>query len=768
MPKMTMDTTTLKAILGDCIKRAESFKDSTLVKDRLKADKYYRGEPFGNEVVGESAVVSRDVAEAVDAMLPALLKIFSSGPAVLFEPTKEGGEKAAEQATEYVNYILNVKNPGFAIHYDWFKDALLKKRGFVKVWVDESENVETSYYQGLTQPEIDMLKADKSIELEIEPGESLDPGIEQFDVTVKHTKKVCNIKVACVPHDEILIDATTGDTDETPFIGHRLHRTLSDLIAQGYSAKKLDRIASGQDIDTERSARFSRSGLSDELVNKALDDTLRVIEITECYLNIDYDDDGIAEMRKITIAGSGTVTEILDNEPADDHPFASLCPFPTPHAFWGESVFDKVRDVQEGKSVLTRQILNNLYLTNQPRFGVVDGQVNIDDMLTSQNQLIRITNPNAIVPIVTNKLDSGPYNMLQMWDVTREQRTGVRRMASGPGADALQNAYTDTLGGSQMVADASAERTELIARVFAETGVKRLMRLILKLVTQYDNKPKVVRLRGAWTPINPAEWDDSMDMSISVGLGSGSHQKDAATMMALIGLDQQLIALQGGVDGPLLTLDNIYSKLSRLVSSSGLKAVERYYTDPKLAPPKPPQQPPPDPNMILAQAQMKIDSDKLMADMQKHQQKLQADMIQHRESLDAEMQRFAADLQSKQEIEAGKAGVTLEKAKIDADVAVQTTLLKLGADETAVRMKHKHEAGMAGWEAGTVDVEDKPSAEIDAINSVADMVRQLAAYMTAPKSVVRDENGMALAIRTEGMPDRPIGRDENGNIVGLQ
>lgn len=762
-----MDDRTLKAILGDAITRADDFKDAELVPGRLKADRYYKGQPFGNEVDGESQVVSRDVAEAVDAMLPALLKMFSSGPAVMFEATKPGGEQAAEQATEYVNYIVNIKNSGFQVHYGWFKDALLKKRGFVKVWSDDREEVDASYYKGLVQPEIELLRQDKTLELEIEPGESLDPAIEQFDVTAKRMVKRREIMIANVPHDEILIDPLTGDTDETPFIAHRVLRTMSDLMAQGYDAEKLERVGMHQEIEEERAVRFGTNRLVDDLLDTSLDDTLRKIEITECYLKVDYDDDGIAEMRKITVAGSGTVIEILENEPCDDHPFASLCPFPSPHAFWGESVFDKTRDVQEGKSVLTRQILNNLYLTNQPRFGLVDGQVNIDDMLSSQNQLIRITRPDAIVPIITNKLDSGPYNMLQMWDVVREQRTGVRRMASGPGADSLQNAYTETLGGSEMVADASAERIELIARIFAETGVKRMMRLVLKEITKYDNKPKIARLRGVWTPINPAEWDSGMDMSIAVGLGSGNHQKDAATMMALIGLDQQLIALQGGVDGPLLTLENLYAKLSRLVAASGLKSVERYYSDPKLAPPKPPAQPPVDPNILLAQAQMKIDADKLAADMKKHEQKLLADMQQHQADLEAEMQRFAADLQVKRAIEAEKNAVALEKARIDSETDVQTTLLKIGADENAANMKHRHEAGLAGQQFAAIDEDIGPSPEMAAINQIGETLRRLADIITAPKSVVRDENGQAAAVRIDGFPDRPIVRDENGEITGL-
>lgn len=750
-----MDDTTLKAILGDSITRAMDFKRDKLMPDRLKADKYYRGEPFGNEVKGESQVVSRDVAEAVDAMLPSLLKIFSSGPPVQFEPTKPGMEEAALQATEYVGYLWNVKNPGFSIFYDWFKDALMKKRGIVKVWKDEAEKVDTSYYQGLTQAEIDLLKRNPAVSLDVE-----DAGDGLFDVTLRHTKVECEIRVANVPHDEFLIEATTGNTDDARFVAHRVMRSVSDMVAMGHDREVLDKISGEEDMDDERMRRFSRDGNFTDFTADVLDDTLRMVEITECYTHIDYDDDGIAEMRKITVAGSGTVMEILDNEPVDDHPFATLCPFPVPHAFWGESVFDKTRDVQEGKSVLTRQILNNLYLTNQPRFGVVDGQVNIEDMLTSQNQIIRMTNQNAIVPIQTRALDSGPYNMLQMWDVTREQRTGVRRMASGPGADSLQNAYTDTLGGSQMVADASAERIELIARTFAETGVKRAMRLILKLVTQYDNKPKIVMLRGKWTPINPAEWDDGMDMSISVGLGSGSHQKDAATMVALLGLDQQLIALQGGVDGPLVTLDNMYSKLSRLVSASGLKAVERYYSDPKTAPPKPPQQPPVDPAMVLAQAQMKIDQDKLAADMQKH-----------RDNLEAEMQRFAAEMQMKRAVEAEKTAVTLEKARIDSETDVRTTMLKLGADDAAIAAKHSHEAGLAGMEQGMPYAHEAMALQMAevaaALERLGQMVAEQTAFVTAPKTIVRDENGMARAIRVEGYPERPIARDEAGNIMGV-
>lgn len=658
-----MTETTLKGVLSARITSALGFTDDALVKQRREAEKYYRGDKFGNEQEGRSQVVSRDVAEAVDSMMPALLKIFTAGDEVArFDPRQPEDVEAAKQATDYCNYIWHVENDGFSNFYSWFKDALIKKRGIIKIWWDKRTDVNKESYEGLTQAEYDILTADKDVEIveeeivqvfaePMQMGQA--PQIENvYNCTVRRSKTYGAVKICPVPPDEFLIDRRAVDDETAPFIGHRRKRTISDLIADGYDNAKVSDLGSGDDGDltTERQERFSPEDTNPYRADAALDPSMREVWVTECYIRIDFDGDGLAEMRKITAAGEGTSLTILDNEEIPDHPFATICPIPMPHKFWGQSIADVTTEIQLVKSTLLRQILDNLYLTNMPQLGAVEGKVNLDDLLSRRpGGVVRMKSADSIFPIPTTPLGNEPYNMLQMWDGIREQRTGVRRFATGPNADTLADAYSNTATGAQIVSDSSAERLELIARIFAETGVRRAMRIILRLVSEHQQEPRIIKLRNKWVPMDPRGWDNGMDMSITVGLGTGNRQSQVQTLMALLNLDQQIVALQQGVEGPLLTVENIYAKLVKLVEASGLKGVESYYSDPANKQAQPQQQPKPDPKMMEVQGKLQIAQQQAQADQQIQTQKIEADTVASQRDHELKAAQMQQDLMIKRE-----------------------------------------------------------------------------------------------------------------------
>ena len=764
-----MDDKTLVSLLQKKITSATDYQGSILAKSRLAAEKYYLGEPFGNEVDGESKAVSRDVAEAVDAMLPSLIKMFAaSSDVVRFDPWSPEGEQAASQATDYVNYLWNVKNQGFAIFYSWFKTALIKKRGVVKVWWEQKETVKKERYYGLSESEIELLRANPQITV-------IDEEDGYFTVSIAQDDGC--IRIATVPPDEFLIDQFAIDDETASFTAHRLQRTLSDLKEAGYS--NLDELAAAMDLmSDERTHRFSQDGTLVYDDAEGEDKSMRLVWVTECYLKVDHDDDGIAEMRRVTLGGDGSDSVILENEEVEHHPFATLCPFPAPDAFWGESVYDKVRDIQEQSSVLLRQILNNLYHQNMPAYGVLENHINIEDMLTrSFGKVVRMSRPDAVFPLPSNQLGSGPYNMLSLLAVAREQRTGVRRLATGPGADTLQNAYTETLGGAQMVGEASAERLELVARIFAETGVSRAMKLILHMIMKYDQKPKILKLRGKWTPIDPREWTEGMDLTINVGLGTGNQQSHAATMMALLAMDEKIIAMQGGVQGPILTIQNVYNKFRKLAAASGLKDIEQFYTDPSTLPPAPPQAPPADPVMIAVQGKIEADQAKIQADAQADAAKL--NLAREQAARDAAMKQEGniVDLQMEREKAALGAQTDLQKAAIQADASLKKAQIDAVAKERVAMIA-------AGANPPPVDWEQEPPEENQmqtTIQAIAASLEQMASsiaanteqiqlvqtVLMAPRNVIRDKQKRLVGVQIEGMPMRSVTHDETGLVSGL-
>ena len=620
----------LKNLLEARIAEAAGGDNDAATTDRLTSMRYYRGKPFGDEIEGRSQVVSTDVADAIDSIMPGLMRVFMAGDeTVRFEPTGPEDEAAASQATDYVNWIFNQQNQGFNILHAWFKDALLSRLGVVKVWWEETEEYQRESYRGLTAAEYQQIGSDPDIEVvSASPSEVALPAMPDgspppllLDVTVRRRRESGCVKVAGVPPDEFLFEPSATDLEGIGFTAHRCLRTIASLLNDGYDRDKVMAIPSGSETEfsSERQERFEDTGITLALGTDTTSDPLmREVEVTECYIRVDFDGDDVPELRRVLIAGSGG--DILENEEVDGHPFAALTPIPMPHALVGESIADKVRELQRVKSTLWRQALDNLYLANNRRMAVVEGQVNLDDLLVSRpGGIVREKASGMVRPLDFSPVGREAFAMIEYVDTVREQRTGVTRYNQGLDADSLNKTAT----GIQIIANAAEQRIELIARVFAETGVKRLFRRILELVCKYQSAPKMIRLRGKWVPMDPRDWNDRMDLTVSVGIGTGNKTQQMNSLMTLAQMNEKIIAMQGGANGPLLTLPNVYALMKKLVEASGLKSVESYYTDPSdqaLQRPKAP--PPPDPAIIEAQQRSQLEGAKLGHEVKKTQAEL--------------------------------------------------------------------------------------------------------------------------------------------------
>jgi hypothetical protein len=661
-----MDNNTLKGILEAEIDNSLGFIETETTDERRKALEYYNREPYGNEVEGRSSIVTGEVAEVVDGALPQLLRVFTqSDEMVRFEPKGAGDEEKAKQATEYVNWVLNHDNSGVILFHNWFKDALLQKNGIVKVYWDEKTDVTKEKYEGLNEEELTMLLADQEVEVvsqdmeEIMPA-SIDPmsgmpmaAVYSYNVKLKRTEKNGKVLVENVPPEEFLISKKARTIGDAPFVAHRKLTTRSELVAMGFDKKKVANLPSYSDLtySEERIARFDRGEMPDE--QSSLDHSMQDVQVMECYLKVDMDDDGIAELRKIVYAGN----EILDNEEVDFVPFASICPIPMPHKFFGHSLADRATDLQLIKSTVTRQILDNLYLTNNSRMGVVEGQVNLDDMLTvTAGGIVRMKNPNAIVPLSVPPTASQSFPMLQYLDQVQAKRTGVNDAQQGLDPAILQNTTATAVAAMQ---SAAAGKIEMVARIFAETGVKDLFEKILQLLCKYQDKARVIRLRGKYVSIDPREWVNGFDISINVGLGTGNKQEQMAMVAMVLQKQEQILGTQG-FNNPLVTLTQYRQTLGRFIEAAGYKDSSEFFKEisPELeqaiANPQP-QQAPVDPAvqayMAQAQAQMQIEQAKAQQEMALSQQKAEADVMLQQQKAQAEIQlkreKAMADLELK-------------------------------------------------------------------------------------------------------------------------
>lgn len=655
----------IKAITEREIRNALGFRSGKLAESRRKAMQYYLGRPVGDlsppEIEGRSSVVDTSVADTVEWMLPTLLKIFTAGDNVVeFAPQNQGDEEKAKQATEYINYIFYRQNPGWQILYNWIKDALIEKVGVLKVWWDEHVEETREEYSGLSDTELAMLLQDEQIEPkehkaydDPQAAQQKQQSLQQLqqqaqanpqaaaqmqqvmqmptpqlhDVTLIRRENQSQVRIENVPAEEFLISRTAKTLDDAPFVAHQVMRSISDLRARGY--QNVDQIQSDDTQAAFSLERIERAQVDDELAgftvgydSAVIDDSQRKVWITECYLRCDYDGDGIAEWRKVVRAAN----VILENVECDGPPFVTICPVPIPHRFFGLSIADLAMETQKTKTNILRAILDNLYLQVNGRYFAVDGQVNLDDLLTSRpGGVVRIKNPGAVGRLDQGQVDArDAYQMIEYCESWKENRTGWTRYSQGSTGDSLNKTAT----GINIVTNRGDMRLDLIARVFAETGFQRLFTLILKLICQHQKKSQVVRLTGGWQEIDPTEWRNKFDLNINVGLGTGNKDQQVQHLMTLLQVQREAMAI--GVADP----SKIYNAASKLTESLGFKDPERFFSDPSKQPPQPPK---PDPEMQKMQMQMQADQQKAVADMQLQREKLAAETQLAREKLEAEI-----------------------------------------------------------------------------------------------------------------------------------
>lgn len=650
-----------------------------LSSKRIDADRYYRGDPMGNELDGRSQVVSRDVAEAIDGAMPSLMRVFCGGEQVCaFEPHGQEDEEASKQATDYINHIFMSENEGFMILYTWFKDSLLKKNGIVKAYHDVRYKRTKENYCGLTGEQLSAMRMNPNIEVRDvkeyqdsimvpdQMGNIVPSPIMLYDCVVTQTKPEKRFRVENVAPDEFIIERRAVSIYSAGFLAHRGKRTISDLLECGFDEETVMNIPKGEDNDytRERIQRFSDEDQIPYGNDDDADPTMRKVWVTEAYIKCDYDGDGIAEWRQVFIAGEASGGILLANNEVDDHPFADLTPDPEPHKFYGQSLFDKVKDIQDIKTALIRGILDSTYLANSPRLGVVDGQANMDDLLdTRPGGIVRLKRADALIPIPATLVSAEAMQVVSYIDDVKEKRTGISQMSAGLNQNILNSSAT----GADILNNNNQQRLELMCRIFAETGVKRLFRTLFRLVCQYQDVPRTVRLRGKWVQVDPRDWKDRMDVSATVGIGLGSKTQQAMIAQQLLQIDQQIIQMQGGVNGPIVKLDNVYNKLCKLVEAVGWKTPDPYYSDPKGYQPPPPPPPTPEQQVQMQELQSKA----LQAQAQAESAKSNADSSIKAKQVDYEMK--LVDLAIKNiELEALKYTTTKDIA-IRADNKINTS-----------------------------------------------------------------------------------------------
>jgi len=634
---------------------AYGVNDSALSNDRAEAIDYYLGQPFGNEEEGRSQVVSYDVQDTIESALPQLLKVFVAGDQVVrFEPKGPEDQEAADQETDYVNHVVMEKNEGFKIFYVWFKDALLSKNGYVKVYAEDEEEEEEYEYEGLTDGQLQMLASDEKVEVlehEAYPDPSIDmnammdqalamgqdpAGLVQpmlHDVKLKVTEKKTEIVIENVAPENIMVSVEVSgpNLQSAKFVQHREVMQLAD-IAETFD-KPLDYIKSiMSDLRDTFEEESNARDIYDEEYDRAIESQEALVKDT--YIKLD------GERYRVVVLGN----TVLYKEKCEYVPFACITPMIMPHRHIGRSYADLTMDIQLIKSTLIRGQLDNMYLANNGRYAISD-RVNLDDMLTSRpGGIVRVEGDpgSGIMPLSHPPLPASSFGMVEYMDSMKEKRTGITAYNQGLDSNSLNKTAT----GVAQIMSAAQQRVELVARTFAETGVKELFKLVHRLVRTTLTKPDIVRMRNKWVEVDPREWEDRKDLSISVGLGAGNKDQQLAHLATI--LQAQKEALSIGITSP----EKIYNALAKLTQNAGFKNPEEFWINPANTPEQEGQPNKPSEAEIMVQGQLQIEKQKADAQLQQEQVRSQNDVIIEREKIaaQAELERFKAQLKAETDL----------------------------------------------------------------------------------------------------------------------
>jgi hypothetical protein len=634
---------------------AYGVNDSSLSDDRATAIDYYLGQPFGNEEEGRSQVVSYDVQDTIESALPQLLKVFVAGDKVVqFDPKGPEDQEAADQETDYVNHVVMEKNEGFKVFYVWFKDALLSKNGYVKVYSEEEEEVEEYEYKGLTDAQLQMLASDEKTEV-LEHTGYPDPSINMdalyqqammngvdpatimqpmlHDVKLKVTESKTEIYIDNVAPENMMISVEVSgpNLQDATFVQHREVMQLAS-IAEAFD-KPLEYIKSiMSDIRDTFEEESNARDIYDEEYDRAIAPEEGLVKDT--YIKLD----GVRH--RVVVLGN----TILYKEKCEYVPFACITPLIMPHRHIGRSYADLTMDIQLIKSTLIRGQLDNMYLANNGRYAISD-RVNLDDMLTSRpGGIVRVEGDpgSGIMPLSHPPLPASSFGMVEYMDSMKEKRTGITAYNQGLDSNSLNKTAT----GVAQIMNASQQRIELVARTFAETGVKELFKLVHHLVRTTLTKPDIIRLRNKWVEVDPREWKARKDLSISVGLGAGNKDQQLVHLTSILNMQKEAIAV--GLTNP----EKIYNALAKLTQNAGFKNPEEFWVNPANTPEQEGQPNKPSEAEIMVQGQLQIEQQKAQAQLQQEQVRSQNDVIIEREKIasQAELERFKAQLRAETDL----------------------------------------------------------------------------------------------------------------------
>lgn len=716
-----IDEGELKALISSEISDAETFASTEVVDERVRAINYYNGQmPDTPHQEGWSEFKSRDVADVIGWVLPGIIRVFTASDRIVdYEPTKPGDEDFTDQASDYANYVFWKDNNGYRIMWDATHDSLLQADGIVKTYWDDSEECEYSVHSGLDDQSLAMLLEDPEVEIvsqkEAEPYIDVDPETGQpvtiplYDVKIKRVTSKGRLVMETVEPENFLKDRESITIEEARFTAHRdPHVTRSKLIEMGFDKEIVESLPrynfSSSRLSPEANARDPY-----QFGNANGDPSMDRIELYECYIKADVNGDGIAETVLAYYAGASGAGELLDWEVwDDDSPFTQIPCEPVPHRFTSRSLAGDVMDVQQIKTSVGRQLLNNAYQVNNPQKDIEAGSViNMDELVNPSVGGVILRKPNT-APINYTETPSILQDALAtmgFMDQVIEMRTGVSRATMALDPETLQN---QTATANQNQHDSAYSQVELIARNQAELGWKKVFAKVLKLIVKHQDRPRMIRLRDQWVEMDPRQWNATMDAQINVGLGTGSRDRDMAMLNNILASQIAItdrFQAAGLSDKAIEMMPKIRKTLVKIVEAAGIKNADSFYPDIgeadleqiKQMAAEMAQQPPPE---------VQVQQAKLQADMQKSQAELQLKQQDQQSTLQMTAMQNEANMQLEREKMQQDAQIQMQKMQMEFQLKQEQFIaeINLKREQLIAELQLKRELAEMGQKSGNAQV----------------------------------------------------------------
>ncbi|MGB1214843.1 MAG: portal protein [Pikeienuella sp.] len=564
----------------------------------------YLGEKYGDEKRGKSQFVSTDVSDAIEAILPDIMDVFTSSEDIVeFDPEGQEDEEAAKQETSVVSHLFWQKNRGFENLYVWFKEALISQNSYVRFGWEDKERVTIEDYEDLTEDEL--VAVISQIDGDVEPlDQEIDEDTGLINVKLRIVNKSKKYVIEAIPQEEFFITPRWNKVglDGVPCCGHHREMTRGELTAMGFSKNSIDRAFDDSDDEQEQARHDTEDHFESE--SDEGDGPTQKVRVYEAYLWADQNDDGVPELLQVWAVGDGsTVMEWEDGGEAIEEvsglPFAALTPYIMPHRHVGRSVAELVDDIQKIKTILMRTTLDNIYATQY-------GRPVVNEDKATENTYNDIVNPAHGSPIrygddglnfyVPPSIAGATLPLLDVFEGVKEQRTGATRYNQGLDAESLNKTAT----GIQQIMNASQKKTKLIARTFAETGLRDLFLGIHRDLRAGPMKEIAIKLKGEWVQVNPRLWKDRTDMTVNVGMGRGDRDEKRQFYM-LMGQTQEKL-LMG--KSRMVDESKLFATAERMAETYGVESIEPFLNDPSRLPPPQPEPQQPDPAMQMAAAQI--------------------------------------------------------------------------------------------------------------------------------------------------------------------